>query len=223
MGHYEVLAGYDDGRGIFNAYDSYEGDFSGGKTLPVSYETLGSYWRHFNYTYLVIYPPEREAEVLAILGPDQDETTNIESAAQRASDEIYATSDRDLFFAWYNRGTSLTRLQDYSGAAAAYDQAFQVYAGLDAEARPWRVLWYQTGPYFAYYYTGRYGDVINLATQTLANMSEPVLEESYYWRGLAREAQGDVAGAIEDYRTAVQMHPGFEPALAQLDRLGSAP
>jgi len=85
------------------------------------------------------------------------------------------------------------------------------------------VLWYQTGPYFAYYYTSRYGDVINLATQTLENMSEPVLEESYYWRGLAREALGDVSGAIGDYRTSVQMHPGFEPAMAQLNRLSTSP
>jgi hypothetical protein len=223
MGHYEVLAGYDDGKQVFNAYDSYEGDFSGGRTLPVSYQTVQTYWRHFNYTYLVIYPPEREAEVLAILGTSGDETTNTQLAAQLASDEIFATSDRDLFFAWYNRGTNLMRLQDYAGAAAAYDEAFQLYAALDPEVRPWRVLWYQTGPYFAYYYTGRYWDVINLATQTLDNMSEPVLEESYYWRGLAREALGDVSGAIADYRTSVEMHAGFEPALAQLDRLGIAP
>jgi tetratricopeptide (TPR) repeat protein len=81
-------------------------------------------------------------------------------------------------------------------------------------------MWYQTGPYKAYYYSGRYNEVINLATHTLANMSEPVLEESYYWRGLAREAVGDVPGAIEDLRAALNMHPGFEPALSQLRRLG---
>ncbi len=51
-------------------------------------------------------------------------------------------------------------------------------------------------------------------------MSEPVLEESYYWRGLAREAVGDVPGAIEDLRAALNMHPGFTPALEQLRRLG---
>jgi len=223
MGHYEVLAGYDDGQQIFNAYDSYEGDFSGGQTLHVPYQTVETYWRHFNYTYLVIYPAEREPELFGLLGPSQDETANTELAAERASEEIFTTSDRDLFFAWFNRGTNLMRLQDYSGAAAAYDQAFQLYAALDPEVRPWRVLWYQTGPYFAYYYTGRYGDVINLATQTLDNMSEPVLEESYYWRGLAREALGDVSGAIADYRTSVEMHPGFEPAMAQLNRLSTTP
>ena len=62
--------------------------------------------------------------------------------------------------------------------------------------------------------------MINLATQTLGNMSEPILEESYYWRGLARQAIGDVDGAIEDFRTSLVYHPGFQPALYQLDLLG---
>lgn len=223
MGHYELLAGYDDGAAIFNAYDSYEGDFSDGKTLPVSYQTVETYWRHFNHTYLILYPPERGRELFSMLGADADEQTNIRRAADLASEDIFNTTGRELFFAWFNRGTNLMLLQDYGGAAAAYDQAFQVYAELDSELRPWRVMWYQTGPYFAYYYTGRYWDVIGLATQTLDNMSEPVLEESYYWRGLAKEALGDVAGAIDDYQTSLDFHPGFEPALSQLVRLGAAP
>jgi tetratricopeptide (TPR) repeat protein len=223
MGHYEVLAGYDDGAQIFNAYDSYEGDFTGGRTLPVSYQTIETYWRHFNNTYLIVYPPERASEVTALLGPDADEQANLRRAADLASADISRTRGRDLFFAWYNRGTNLMLLQDYAGAAAAYDQAFLIYAELDPDVRPWRVVWYQTGPYFAYYYTGRYWDVIGLATQTLDNMSEPVLEESYYWRGLAKEALGDVAGAIADYETSLEMHPEFGPALNQLIRLGAAP
>ncbi len=223
MGHYQVLAGYDDAQSIFNAYDSYEGDFSDGQTLPVSYSTMETYWRHFNHTYLVIYPPEREAQVHAILGGDLDEETNFLNAAQRASDEIFSTEGRDQFFAWFNRATNLMELQDFGGAAAAYDQAFQLYAQMDPELRPWRLLWYQTGPYWAYYYTGRYWDVINLATQTLEVMSEPVLEESYYWRGLAKESLGDVAGAIADYQESVEVHPGFDPALDQLERHGLTP
>jgi len=223
MGHYQLLAGYDEALGRYNAYDSYEGDFSDGDSLPVSYEVIDEYWRHFNYQYLVIYPNEREAEVLGIIGSDVNEETNWRSAAQMASDDIFSTSGRDQFFAWFNRGTNLMQLQDYNGAAAAYDEAFNIYAGLDPETRPWRMLWYQTGPYWAYFYSGRYWDVLNLTTQTLYVMSEPVLEESYYWRGLAKEALGDVAGAVEDFQTGLEVHPGFEPALTQLDRLGVSP
>ena len=85
------------------------------------------------------------------------------------------------------------------------------------------MIWYQTGPYWAYYYTGRYQDVIKLATTTLDAMSEPVLEESYYWRALAGEATGDSKGAIKDLQSALKFHPGFEPALTQLKQLGITP
>jgi hypothetical protein len=220
IGHYQVLAGYDERVGIFNAYDSYEGDFSEGQTLLEPYEEIKSYWRHFNYLFIVIFPPEKQSEVFAILGPLQDETYSFEHAAQLASEEIYNLAGRDLFFAWYNRGTSLMRLKDYSSAAYAYDEAFNVYAGLDPAERPWRVFWYQTGPYFAYYYTGRYDDVINLSSQTIANTEEPALEESFYWRALSKEALGDQEGAIEDYLTSLKWHPGFTPSQTELDRLG---
>jgi tetratricopeptide (TPR) repeat protein len=82
------------------------------------------------------------------------------------------------------------------------------------------MLWYQTGPYWAYYYTGRYKDVIDLATKTLDNMSEPILEESYYWRALAQESRGDAPAAIQDLQTSLKYHPGFEPALQQLQKYG---
>ncbi len=218
MGHYELITGYDDARQMFTAQDSYIMP-----DLPVPYAVVEQYWRHFNYTYLVVYPAEREADVLALLGPQADETANWQYAAQRASDEIFTLGGREAFFAWFNRGTSLVALQDYAGAAAAFDEAFQAYAALDPETRPWRIFWYRTEPYWAYFYTGRYYDVINLATQTLDNMSEPVLEESYYWRALAREALGDSAGAIEDLRTSLIYHPGFGPSLYQLNRLGATP
>jgi len=93
----------------------------------------------------------------------------------------------------------------------------------DPDHRPWRMLWYQTGPYFAYFYSGRYYDVMGLATNTLSAMEEPVLEESYYWRALAREQAGDISGAIEDLRTSLTYHTDFGPSVAALDRLGATP
>jgi tetratricopeptide (TPR) repeat protein len=219
MGHYQLVTGYDDARQRFTAQDSFEG----GPNLPMPYEKMATLWRHFNYVYLVIFPPERRAEVLALLGPHADETYAIQVAAQRASAEIFTTTGGENFFAWINRGSSLVALQDYAGGAAAYDEAFRVYARLDPADRPWRTMWYITGPYWAYYYTGRYYDVLNLATQTLANAGTPALEESFYWRALAKEALGDATGAVADLRTSLEWHPGFAPSLAALQRLGAAP
>jgi tetratricopeptide (TPR) repeat protein len=203
---------------MFTVQDSYRGP-----DKLISYDNLQTYWRHFNYLFLVIYPPGRETEVLTLLGPYVDETYAQQYAAQKASNEIFSSTGRPQFFAWFNRATNLMLLQDYGGAAAAYDEAFQVYNDLDPEIRPWRIIWYQTGPYWAYFYTGRYYDVINLATLTLENMSEKVLEESYYWRALAKEALGDIDGAINDLRTSVSVHPDWEPGLIHLERLGAVP
>jgi hypothetical protein len=218
MGHYQVITGFDNDKQLFTVQDSYRGPDE-----HVSYDNIQTYWRHFNYIYFVIYPPEREAEVISLLGPFTDETYAHRYAAQKASDEIFSNTGRPHFFAWFNRATNLMLLQDYGGAAAAYDEAFQVYNDLDPEIRPWRIMWYSTGPYWAYFYTGRYYDVINLATHTLENMSEKVLEESYYWRALAKEALGDIDGAINDLRTSVSVHPEWEPGLFHLERLGATP
>ena len=114
-------------------------------------------------------------------------------------------------------------LQDYAGAAEAYDSAFRIYASLPAETRPWRIMWYQTGPYFAYYYMGRYADVIELADTTVENVHEPYLEESFYWRGRAKLALGDETGGIEDLKTSVKMHPGFIPGVELLQSMGVNP
>jgi tetratricopeptide (TPR) repeat protein len=81
------------------------------------------------------------------------------------------------------------------------------------------MVWYQTGPYYAYYYTGRYYDVISLATSTLSIMEEPILEETYVWRARARAALGDNAGAIDDLNKALLYHKDYAPALEELARL----
>jgi tetratricopeptide (TPR) repeat protein len=219
MGHYQVVTGYDDADREFVAQDSFVSP-----DISVSYDTMETNWRGFNDTYIIIYPPEKEAEVLALLGQDADETSNFQRAAQKASDEIYSLSGIDQYYAWFNRGTNLMHLQDYAGAAEAYDQAFSVYPSIPEAARPWRMLWYQTGPYFAYFHSGRYWDVLNLAETTLSTLqSEKNLEESFYWRGMAKAALGDTSGAIEDFRLALKYHQGFEPALYQLERLGAEP
>jgi hypothetical protein len=219
MGHYQVVTGYDDARGQFIAQDSYTSpDFA------VPYETMEKSWRAFNNIYLVIYDKEKEAQVMTLLGEDADEAQNVARAAQKASDEIFALDGIDKYFAWFNRGTNLRLLQDFAGASDAYDQAFQVYPTIPEAERPWRMLWYQTDPYFAYFYTGRYWDVLSLAETTLNTLqSEKNIEETYYWRGMARAALGDSAGAIDDYRTALKYHPGFEPVLYQLQALNAVP
>lgn len=214
MGHYVLFTGYDDARARYTVQDSLIME-----NFPLPYEELVLRWMDFNYMYIVIYPPEREAEVLSLLGPHADPAYNLQVAVQRAQQDISALSGRDQFFAWYNLGSSLVKLEDWEAAAQAYDQAFSLYAGMSEEERPWRMLWYQAGPYAAYYYTGRYNDAINLADTTLSIFSRPILEEALYWRGLAKEALGDREGALADLERAYELNPYSTPAGEALGRL----
>jgi len=216
MGHYQVVTGYDENGGYFIVQDSFVG-----ADHQVKYADMLDAWRAFNYIYLIIYPTERASAVMGLLGADADETANYQNAALKASNEIYGLSGIDQYFAWFNRGSSLVKLEDYGGAAIAYDEAFKIYPTIPESKRPWRMLWYQTGPYFAYYGVGRYYDLLYLSDGTLnAMQSDKNLEESYYWRGMARAALGETAAAIEDFQLSLKFHAGFEPALYQLRLLG---
>ena len=219
LGHYQFINGYDDTRQSFTVQDTYIKD---GKDHRLPYEDFVEGWRSFNNLFMVVYPEERGDEVLRLLGPWADPTWANTYALEKAKAESESLTGIDQFFAWFNRGTSLVNLGQYPDAAAAYDQAFALYNNLaDDYQRPYRIMWYQTWPYWAYYYSGRYQDVINLANTTLNDtISEPVLEESFYWRALAREALGDVAGAIDDLRESVRLNPNFGPGWEQLNRLG---
>ena len=218
LGHYQIVSGYDDAKGRFLVYDSYEGP---AEAWGTPYDVIAQFWRHFNFAYVVVFPPERAAEVHSILGPQSGPQQNFQYAADLALSEAESLTGREQFFAWFNRGSNLVYLQDFAGAAQAYDTAFTLYAALPLEERPWRLLWYLDGPYAAYYHTGRYQDVVNLAHSTLINVDKPVLEETYYWRGMAKLALGDQAGAVEDLQRAAALNPNSTPAAQELQKISS--
>jgi hypothetical protein len=218
MGHYEVFTGYDNVKEEFITQDSfYRPNF------PVSYLELNSEWRSFNNVFILIYPPEKEDAVKSLLGDYWDDTMANRIAFNQAEADLKTQAGVDLYFAWFNRGTSQVNLKDFAGAAASYDQAFKLYEGLPAASRPWRMLWYQTGPYFAYYYAGRYQDLLNLSALTIDTATNPYIEESFYWRALGELMVGKQTEAIQDLKTALEYHPGFLPATQQLEKLGVAP
>jgi tetratricopeptide (TPR) repeat protein len=236
MGHYNLVVGYDDEKQVLTVQDSYLMSYPPwGGEIPLeqwdsfigfdfSYNELEQAWRSFNFAFIVVYPPEKENEVLNALGSLAFSEGACRIAYDRAMQETSSLAEvRDKFFAWFNAGTSQVCMEDYSSAAIAFDTAFSIYPDIEQKARPYRILWYETGPYLAYYYSGRYEDVISLADQTLGYMAEPVLEESYYWRALSYNALGNTTRAIADLRTSLEYHPGFAPSMTILKELGMIP
>ncbi len=227
MGHYAFVTGYDESAKELIYQDTYQPEGAPrGKNRHLAYDKFIEGWRSFNYVFIVVYPYDREAQVLTLLGDYADENRAARHALEVAQAESQSLKGVDQYFAWFNAGTSHVALFEYADAALAYDTAFQLYADLDPDdsVRPYRMLWYQTGPYKAYFYSSRYADVINLANHTLNDtISEPVLEESLYWRGQAEYVAGDTQAAIADYRAALAIHPNWEPAVQALQDLGVVP
>ncbi|NWG34500.1 MAG: C39 family peptidase [Chloroflexi bacterium] len=224
LGHYQFVTGYDDARGELIVQDTW----NDGPNFRIKYEDFMAEeaWLSFDNLFIVVYKPEREAELIEALGPHADPQWAARYALDMAEEKIRTTTGMAQFFAWYAKGTSHVELWEYVDAAAAFDQAFTIYNALGKEdvQRPYRMMWYQTGPYKAYFYSGRYLDVINLADVTLTEtIAKPTIEESIYWRGRARYMIGDTSGAIADFREALRLHPNWGPAVQALQDLGVQP
>lgn len=229
MGHYAFVTGYDEAKQEIIYQDTYQPQGAPpGHNRRISFEQFIEGWRAFNYVFVVVYPYDREAQVLSLLGDWADNTWATQHALDIAENESRTLTGIDQYFAWFNKGTSYISFTkpDYSNAALAYDYAFGLYAKLtgDDSIRPYRMMWYQTGPYKAYFFSGRYADVINLATTTLEDtISKPNLEESLYWRAQAEYMIGNTQAAVDDYRAALVIHPGWETAIQALQDLGIVP
>ncbi|MBN1666600.1 MAG: C39 family peptidase [Anaerolineales bacterium] len=199
--HYLLVTGYDEAAQTFIVQDTYHGP-----NQVLSDATVDEYWQPFNRLYALIYLPQQEETVQAILSSAWDVDANRQQALESAQAEIEA--DPADAFAWFNLGTNLVYFERYEEAAEAYDQARTL--GL-----PQRMLRYQFGPFFAYFHTGRIDDLLTLTEYALQRT--PVSEEAHLWHGWALYRQGDLNGALGDFRMALSVNPNMVDAQYAID------
>lgn len=219
LGHYLTIFGYDDATEEMVSLDTNLGPWDGSGRYD-SYDDIDKYWRQFNRTFFVVCPPDKEAEVAAVLGQEMTEPASMWlQAAEQAKLELDEAPDDA--FAWFNLGTSLTRLGEmtgdpayYASGAAAFDQAFLLGV-------PPRIVWYQFRPYIAYMRTDRYQDMIDLADTTLESQGGRNVEETYLYKGHALAFLGDGSGAADAYRQALRLNENFYPAQWALDSVSA--
>lgn len=196
MSHWVLLVGYDENN--FLEFDSYLGH-NNGNGRPMPYSVFDERWRHFARTFIVVYQPEQEMVLANLLGDYANPQYGYEVVLERA--RAAATEDRSDKWAWFNMGTAYTALGEYEDAVIAYDQAFELNL-------PFRILWYQYGPYEAYYETGDYAQVLALADVNLAMTS--YVEETYFWQGMAHQGQGDDAAAEKSWQHIPMYNSNFD-------------
>ena len=211
IGHYRTVVGYDDSLQVFYVYDSYLGSGENGAGMAIPYEQFDRDWQNFNRIFIALYLPEREGELVSILGDRADVTRAAEMAYEVARQEARA-NPQDVY-AWFNMGTALTRLGRFDEAAVAYDQATRV--GLH-----YRMTWYQFGIFEAYFNTERYDDVLSYVDSNLSSGGEYV-EETHYWQGRVYAARGQTDLARASFTRALQHNPRFQAATDALAQLGA--
>ncbi len=212
LGHYQTVVGYDDNQSVFYIYDSWLGIGTGDAGMTEHYADFDGHWQAFNRAFIVIYEKEREGVVQQILGDRADVTKADQHAVEVAQQE--ASADRQDAFAWFNLGTAYDKLGDYTHAASAYDQAFLL------QTLPFRMLWYQFGPFEAYFETGRYDDVLALVNNNLQTAGNYV-EETFYWQGKVYAAQGKTQDAIASFQRAIAQNPNYQAARDALAALNA--
>jgi len=199
--HYLLVTGYDDAAQTFTVQDTFHGP-----NEVLSYKKLDDYWQPFNRLFQLVYLPDQEETVQAILGDNWDEAANRQHALEAAQGEI-DTNPEDAF-AWFNLGTNQLYFEQYQDAALSYDEARTI-------GWPQRMLRYQFGPFFAYFHSGRTEDLLTMTEYALQRT--PNSEEAHLWRGWGRYRNGDVNGAVADFRAALEVNPNNWDAQYALD------
>ncbi|HVU14871.1 MAG TPA: C39 family peptidase [Phototrophicaceae bacterium] len=209
MGHNRVVMGYDDSKQEFYTFDSLLGNGPDNTGRPIAYTDLENRWRIFNRIFLVLYKPEDEARLQQALGNYWDDNYANQMALYQAQQEL--NGGKPDSYTVFDMGTAEVALGQYDQAAANFDEARKL--GL-----PWRMMWYQYGPFEAYLHVGRYDDVITLARDVIATTDG--VEETYYYAALAYEGKGDTTSAINNLKTAIWHNANYQVAKDELAKLG---
>jgi hypothetical protein len=96
----------------------------------------------------------------------------------------------------------------------AYDKAREL--GL-----PQRMFRYQFGPFLANFHAQRTDDLLALTEYALQRTE--MSEETWLWNGWALYRSGNTPKAVESWRKALSVRPGYEDALYALSFVGASP
>ena len=203
ISHYRIIKGYNDETQQFFQDDSYQG-----KDLTYSYDQVKELWQAFNYSYVIVYPSDKEAIVESILGEDVDKELAWRNALAKAKEE--QKNDPQNPYIKLNQAVAYYHLKDYPKAVTVYDQA--------KDGLPDRILWYQLEPILAYQKVGNDNRVFEIA-QGIINNGNPGYAELYQIRGEIYLKEGKKDLAKSEFEKALYYNSNYEPAQKALENI----
>ena len=88
-----------------------------GPNRHIKYSTFTEGWRAFDFVFVVVYPTEKESQVMSLLGPYADDQWASQHALSVAQTETQTLADIDRFFAWFNVGHESHRAAPICGCS----------------------------------------------------------------------------------------------------------
>ncbi len=161
---------------------------------------------------------DRQTVARTVIGAPAAEQCSAFAAAGDSSDDAITACDRALRSERLNRANQIATLINRGAIRLRRNEGDLAVADFDAViALEPRHAEAHLNRGAALVMIGRPGPAVGAITEALSlGVREP--HKAYYNRAAAREALGDLNGALEDYTTALAIEPDWGPANAELAR-----
>jgi hypothetical protein len=207
FGHYRVIKGYNDATQTITDEDGFTGP-----EVNFSYTDFMSLWQEYNYEYIVIVPPGKDALVQSIIGQDMDTQTAWQNAATVAQTELTTDTGAAAISAGFNLSVADYYLGDYADSVAQFEK-------VEPEL-PVHKMWYQMEPIESYYELGDYNQVFSLSNTILTD-GDPIYPELLVLLGNMYEKQNNLSQAKAEFQQALVYNKNLVSAQQALAALGS--
>ncbi len=207
VGHWRVVRGYDDAKGVFLINDSMEG-----AAVPISYAEFDDLWPVYNYVYIPVWNDRLAPGVQRVMGDDMNLTVNVAHDISYVQNRIeQQPTNAELYFAL---GGAYFRAGEFQKAVDAYHKARTM--GL-IQKYQW-TLWYQSWPVTAMVNLGMNDEALQVSQENIRTAG--VFGIMHYERGIVYEHKGDMATAKREYQLALVDDKNYKDAQTALARLG---
>jgi tetratricopeptide (TPR) repeat protein len=207
IGHWRVVRGYDDAKGIFLINDSMEG-----ASVPITYAEFDDLWPVYDYVYIPVWNGKLAPSVQKVMGEEMNVSVNIAHNISYVQNRIeQQPTNAELYMAL---GGAYFWSGDNQKAVDAYHKAKSM--GL-IQKYQW-TLWYQSWPVTAMVNLGMYDEALQVSQENIRTAG--VFAIMHYERGIIYEKQGNIATAKREYQMALVDDKNYPDPQAALKRLG---